>query len=247
MAVAIPRPKLRRSTAHPFDNRGMAIRTGANTAMIHTAIILFWLSFCFPASGETTDENRPLGRVALAVVGENEESAFHGDSVPGPGKHIVAYAEASSPCFMLVAAFTTKEGKLPYGWRPAIVQLPEWSERELPDPSMAWTWPAAAEPFEFYVLFLSSTAHEMLDILRLVSLLNEPDNEPRLLQLQTSKLRELIDQLIADRAPSLGAPPQKDVTAVFRNGTFPWRDFHRSANFSAARPGIIIYSWPTRR
>jgi hypothetical protein len=206
--------------------------------------MLFWLSFCFSGRGDTTDGNRPLGRVTLAVAGEKEESAFHGGSAPGPGKRIVVYAEASSPCVMLVAAFTTKDRKLAHGWRPAIVQLTEWREKEF----HPWTWSTAAEPFEFYVLFLNSTAHEVPDIARLISLLDKPDIEPRLLQLQTSKLRELIDQLIADRAPSLGGPPEeKSVTGVFRNGTFPWRDFHRSANFSAARSGFIIYSWPTRR
>jgi hypothetical protein len=241
-------PKFRRITGGPLNHRGKTGREGPNTAMIHTAIIVFWLSLRLSGSGETTDGNRPLGRVALAVAGENEESAFHGGSAPGPGKRIVVYAEASSPCVMLVAAFTTKDRKLAHGWRPAIVQLAEWSEKELPEPPVTWPWPAAPEPFEFYVLFLNSTTHEMPDIARLVSLLDKPDIEARLLQLQTSKLRELIDQLIADRAPSLGGPrEEKNITGIFRNGTFPWRDFHRSANFSAARPGIIVYSWPTRR
>ena len=248
MATAIPRRELRRTRGGPFGNGGTAMRAGANTAMIHTAIILSWLCLCFStARGQATDGDRPLGRVALAVAGDNEESAFHGASVPGPGKRIVAYAEASFPCVMLVAAFTTKDRKLPHGWRPAMVLLTEWKEKELPDPSLPWTWPASAEPFEFYVLFLNTTARETQEIADAVSLLYKPGSDERVLQLQTARLRELIDRLVADRAPSRGAPPQESVGAVFRNGTFPWRDFHRSANFSATRPGIIIYSWPTRR
>ena len=64
-----------------------------------------------------------------------------------------------------------------------------------------------------------------------------------ILKLQAGKLRELIGRLNFDKAAAEHAPKaSSEVAGVMRMVVgFEWRDSARAVNFSAGKPGVLIF------
>jgi hypothetical protein len=73
--------------------------------------------------------------------------------------------------------------------------------------------------------------------------MQNPKVDDRVLALQTGKLKELIGRIASDKEKSNQAPvSEPEIGGVFRGAAFPWRQFARSVNFSASRPGVLVLS-----
>jgi hypothetical protein len=197
-------------------------------------------------AADAVDEEKPHGRFCLSIYEPGppeKEEAFQNSAAPGAGKTVRAYVDASDKCSVLVAALT-KDGKLVNGWRPQLSEVPaEYEEILLPKAPVKWDWSAASGPFDLYVLFLAPGSKEIDEAKKLVDAMQNPKVDDRVLAMQTGKLKELIGRLASDKDKSNQAPASEpEVGGVFRGAAFPWRQFARSANFSADRPGVLVLS-----
>lgn len=192
---------------------------------------------------QTVDEAKPYGRAAVTVVdaAAKTEAPLKAETKPGPGRFVVVHLDANSPCEALVAAFSKGDGKLAFGWRPAVVVLPEWEEKAVGKDQ--WAWKSAAEPFEVFVLFFAPGSADAAPIRKLIAAIKDAKSEGKLLEMQANKLHELIGQAIADKDLSkFSAKAQpSEVAGVLRGDSFPWRQYARGANFTAQKPGVLIF------
>lgn len=194
----------------------------------------------------TVDEEKPHGRVCLSMFEPGppeKEEAFTVSTPVGPGKTVRAYVDSSDKCSVLVAALT-KDGKLANGWRPQLADVPaEYEEILLPSGPVKWDWVAASAPFDFYVLFLAPDSKDLGEARKLVDAMQNPKVDERVLAMQTTKLKELLGRLAADKSKANQGPASEpEVGGVFRGTAFPWRQFARSVNFSAENPGVLVLS-----
>ncbi|HSH37925.1 MAG TPA: hypothetical protein VK993_03995 [Chthoniobacterales bacterium] len=192
------------------------------------------------------DEDKPHGRIcfSLAESGPPEkEEPFRLSAAPGPGKTVKAYIDASDKCTVLLVALT-KDGKLANGWRPQLVQVAEdFEETELPKAPVSWDWAAASAPFDFYVLFLSPGSKDVDELTKLVTAMQAPKADDRLVAMQTTKLREIIGRISNDKEKTNQAPmAEPEVGGVFRGAAFPWRQYAQSINFGDDNAGVLILS-----
>ena len=192
------------------------------------------------------DEDKPHGRISFSVyeAGPPEkEEPFRTSTAPGAGKTIKAYVDGSNKCTVLVAALS-KDGKLVNGWRPQLAEVPEdFDEVELPKAPVSWDWSAAAPPFDFYVLFLPAGSKHLDELTKLVSAMQAPKADERLLAMQTTKLREIIGRITSEKEKvNQASMTEPEVGGVFRGAAFPWRQYAQSINFSDDRPGVLILS-----
>jgi hypothetical protein len=197
-------------------------------------------------AADAIDEEKPYGRVCLSIYDPGppeKEEAFQNSAAPGPGKTVRAYLDASDKCSVLVAAMT-KDGKLVNGWRPQLSEMPpEYEEILLPKAPVKWDWSTASGPFDLYVLFLAPGSKEIEEARKLVEAMQNPKVDDRLLAMQTGKLKELIGRIARDKDKTNQAPASEpEIGGVFRGAAFPWRQFARSVNFSADRPGVLVLS-----
>lgn len=207
------------------------------------------LSLLLPANlfgADAVDEEKPHARVcfSLSEPGPPEkEEAFTLSAPTGAGKTVRAYVDASEKCSVFVAALT-KDGKLANGWRPQLAEVPaEFEEILLPAAPSKWDWATASTPFDFYVLFLAPDSKETVEIKKLVDAMQNPKVDDRVLAMQTTKLKELIGRLVTDKdKANKGPASEPEVGGVFRGTAFPWRQFAKSVNFSADRPGVLVLS-----
>jgi hypothetical protein len=214
-----------------------------------TKFFFFALSLLLPASlfaADAVDEEKPHARVcfSLAEPGPPEkEEAFTLSAPAGAGKTVRAYVDASEKCTVFVAALT-KEGKLANSWRPQLAEVPaEFEEILLPAAPIKWDWTTVSAPFDFYVLFLAPDSKETVEIKKLVDAMQNPKVDDRVLAMQTTKLKELIGRLVPDKdKANKGPASEPEVGGVFRGTAFPWRQFAKSVNFSADRPGVLVLS-----
>jgi hypothetical protein len=197
-------------------------------------------------AADAVDEEKPHARVCLSIYEPGppeKEEAFQISAAAGAGKTVRAYLDASDKCTVLVAALT-KDGKLVNGWRPQLSDVPaEFEEILLPKAPVKWDWSTASGPFDLYVLFLAPGSKEIEEAKKLVDAMQNPKVDDRVLALQTGKLKELIGRIASDKEKSNQAPvSEPEVGGVFRGAAFPWRQFARSVNFSASRPGVLVLS-----
>ena len=195
------------------------------------------------------NEEKPYGRFCLSLyeVGPPEkEEAFQISAPAAAGKTVRAYIDASDKCSVLVAALT-KDGKLVNGWRPQLSEVPaEFEEILLPKTPAKWDWSTASGPFDLYVLFVAPGSKEVEEAKKLIDAMQNPKIDDRILVMQTGKLKELIGRLASDKDRTNQAPvSEPEVGGVFRGAAFPWRQFARSVNFSADRPGVLVLSSDT--
>jgi hypothetical protein len=190
--------------------------------------------------------SKPYATVCLSVRDETvaKEVAFAPEVQPGPGKSIIAHAVASAPCFLLVVAFNLGDGQLAYGWRPQFVELDEeWEEVRLPQKNPGWRWEAQAEPFDFYVLFLSASSPLAQEIKGLVAAMQDPTEQQSVLKLQTNKLHELISRAAGDSDPSKhrATTTVTEVHGVTRGSNeFLWRNFASKVYFDR-NSGLLVF------
>ena len=208
------------------------------------AFLAIWL---FLAAGiaraQAVDEAKPYGRACVTVVdaAAKTEALFTAGTPPGPERFVTVHLDASAPCEALVAAFAKKDGRLAFGWRPAVVALAEWEEQAVG--AQHWAWKSAAEPFEVFVLFFAPGSADAAQLKKLVAAMQEPKIEAKLIEMQTNKLHELIGHAMADRDLSkfTAKAQPSDVAGVMRGDSLPWRKFARGANFTAEQPGVVIF------
>ena len=115
------------------------------------------------------DESKPYGRVAIGVVTGEKERPLEAQSKPGDDTFIVAHAEASEHCQLLIFALSARDGKLAHNWRPQFVDLPQWEEVQLPETPVVWKWPEASGAVNIYVLFLHPNSKEARELKALVT------------------------------------------------------------------------------
>ena len=191
------------------------------------------------------DLSRPYGSVCLSVRDETvpKEVVFTPEVGPGPGKSIVAHAVASVPCILLIVALNRGDGQLAYGWRPQFAELDEeWEEVRLPQKNPVWRWEARAEPFDFYVLFLSASSPLAQEIKRLVAAMQDPTDS--VLKLQTNKLHELISRAAGDSDPSKhqATTTVTEVHGITRGpNEFLWRSFASKVYFDDRNSGLLVF------
>ena len=207
-------------------------------------LLAIWL---FLAAGiaraQAVDEAKPYGRACVTVVdaAAKMEALFTAGTPPGLERFVIVHLDASAPCEALVAAFAKKDGRLAFGWRPAVVALAEWEEQAVGE--QRWAWKSAAEPFEVFVLFFALGSADAAQLKKLVAAMQEPKSEAKLIEMQTNKLHELIGHAMADRDLSkfTAKAQPSDVAGVMRGDSLPWRKFARGANFTAEQPGVVIF------
>jgi hypothetical protein len=197
-------------------------------------------------AADAVDEEKPYGRVCLSIYEPGppeKEEAFQNSAAPGAGKTVRAYLDASDKSSVLIAAMT-KDGKLVNGWRPQLSDVPgEYEEILLPKAPVKWDWSTAGGPFDLYVLFLTPGSKEIEEAKKLVEAMQNSKVDDRVLAMQTGKLKELIGRIASDKNKTNQAPvSEPEVGGVFRGSAFPWRQFARSVNFSADRPGVLVLS-----
>ena len=215
--------------------------------------LLFALVYFAPAgfpdytAASEADLSRPYGSVCLSVRDEtaSKEVVFTPQVGPGPGKSIVAHAVASVPCILLIVALNQGDGQLAYGWRPQFAELDEeWEEVRLPEKNPVWRWEAQAEPFDFYVLFLSASSPLAQEIKRLVAAMQDPNEDQSVLKLQTNRLRELISRAAGDSDPSKhrATTTVTEVHGITRGpNEFLWRSFASKVYFDERNSGLLVF------
>jgi hypothetical protein len=184
------------------------------------------------------------GRVCISLVEPGppaKEVPFRTTSAAGPGAKLKVYLDASAKCSALVVALS-KEGKLANGWRPEFSEVPDdFEEIELPRAPVTWQWTTQGAPLDIYVLFLPSGSTDAEEAKRVISAMQSPKVDERLLAMQTNKLRELIGRITSENQKSnqtLFKDPE--VGGVFRGNEFPWRMFAQSVSFGDDQPGVLI-------
>jgi hypothetical protein len=172
-----------------------------------------------------------------------EELPLQATSTPGKGKKIVAHIDATSKCEALVAAFNRKTGQLVNNWLPQFVQVTERTEVLLPRAPVVWDWGKDVGPLELHVLIFAPGSKQVIELKTLVEAMQNAKT-PKITDLQTNKLRELIGRAKVDK-PALDRGVKTDATevgGVFRMAVgFEWRDSARSANFTADKPAALIF------
>jgi hypothetical protein len=196
-------------------------------------------------SQSSVDEAKPYGRICLTIADNSgREEVFHADAPPGAGKKIVVHVDANSKCFALVAVFNRKDGRLADNWMPQFVELPQWEEVPLPKAPAKWLWEKNQEPIEFYALFFAPDSKDAAEIKKLVDAMANTRPDPSMLKLQSNKLREMISRSMIekDRSKYLAKTESSELGGVLRGGTFEWRKYAQSVNFTSDKPGVLIFS-----
>jgi hypothetical protein len=199
------------------------------------------------SAASEADLSGPYASVCLSVwdAAVPKEVALTPDVEPGPGKSIVAHAVASAPCILLIVALSERDGQLVYGWRPQFAELDEdWEEVRLPQKNPVWRWESQAEPFDFYVLFLSASSPLAQEIKPLVAAMQDTTEEQSLLKLQTNKLHELISRAAGDSDPSKHQAPTTvtEVHGITRGpNEFLWRRFASKVYFNDRNSALLVF------
>ena len=190
------------------------------------------------------DESKPYGRVCIGVVTGEKELPLEAQSKPGADTFIVAHAEANEHCQLLIFALSARDGKLAHDWRPQFIDLPPWEEVQLPETPVVWKWSEASGPVNVYVLFLHPNSKDSRELKALVTAMLNPNLERALLDRQSVKLRELATRSGARQGEIIHVAKvaRVEVAATYRGANFPWRAYASSANFSEARPGLLIFA-----
>lgn len=182
-------------------------------------------------------------RVCVTTIdSDSKESVFTADSSPRPGEKLVVHLDANTECTALIVPLTEKGSRLANGWRPQMVILPQWDERTLPNSRAAWEWNKAGEPFELRIFFSKPGAAGLNDIEKLVTAMQSPNLDERVLSQQTRLLCDKLSahtsglQLIA-RGPKANAAL---VGGAMRATEFPWRDYAEKVTLNDALEGTLI-------
>lgn len=199
------------------------------------------------ALAQKADEAQPYGRAAVTVVelGKGGESRLTSASAPGGDRGVAVHLDSNAPCEALVMALTRESGRPAFGWRPAVIAMPEWKEKSVGGTD--WPWSASGPACDVYVIFFAPGAPALEGVRKLVAAMQSRDLDARLLNLQINKLRELVGSALARAASEksrISAANPTEVAGVLRGDEFPWRDFAASVNFSPEQPGVLVFAGP---
>jgi hypothetical protein len=210
-----------------------------------TAACLAWSA----ALSQAIDKTKPSGRACLAIanIANGDEEVLRPASTAGKNEKIVVHIDATSACEVLVAPFV-KNGGLVTGWLPQYVNLDPGRDALAPKAPALWNWEKDAGPLEIFVLFFAPGSKKAGEIRELVNAMRKT-TETSIIKLQGNKLRELIASANFDKEAARHAP--KAITEVAGQMRmvvgFEWRDSARVVNFSAERPGALIFPFADAR
>lgn len=210
------------------------------SALVLLTLVVIWLG----GARASEDGEADLGRVCISVEepgSPTREQVFRSSVEPGAGRKVHVYADASRKCDVLIVPFR-KDGKLANGWRPQLAEVPgEYEEVQMPIAPVEWKWATAAEPFDFYAVFLPAGSREGEELRKLVAAMQNPKHDERLLALQTNKLRELVSRIAAKKEKRVAATANDpEIGGVFRGSAFPWRQFAQTLELGDGQPGVLI-------
>jgi hypothetical protein len=201
------------------------------------------------ALSQAIDKSKPSGRACLAIVNvaNGDEEVLRPASTAGRNQKIVAHLDATAECEVLVAPFL-KSGELVPGWLPQYIDVSPGKEVLVPKVSVSWNWVNNAGPLEIFVLFFAPSSKEGREIRELVNAMQKARGA-RIIKFQASRLRELIGKANFDKEAALHAPKAStEVAGVMRMVVgFEWRDSARAVNFSAEKPGALIFPFADAR
>src|SRR6266853_715217 len=176
---------------------------------------------------------------ATTIDAESNETPLVDTSAPGPGEKLVVHLDASAECVALIVPLIERGSQLANGWRPQMVALPEWDERKLPAPPAVWNWNKGADPFELWIFFFKRDAPALDEIQRLVSAMQSPTLDEKVLAQQTRRLCEKLNPRMTGKQPII--PGAKASTALVggtvRSTEFPWRDYAQKVELNDAFEG----------
>lgn len=209
--------------------------------MIFVGLLLV-ISTLAPTHG--ADQTKPYGRACVTLAEPTGEKPFDEASRPGEGKSLAVYLDANTPCIGFAAAFTRKGRRLVEGWQPLLVELPEWEAQRLPPKPQLWGWTKEGEPFDVQVFFLARETQGLDKLRALVKAMGAADRGAALAKLQERRLGEILaawqtESAIAARPAN--APTRVAGTVRATGAELPWREYARSVNFSAERPGVVTF------
>jgi len=201
------------------------------------------------ALSQNFDKSKPSGRACLAIVNvaNGDEEVLRPASTAGKNEKIVAHLDATSGCEVLVAPFL-KSGELVPGWLPQYVNLDPGRESSVPKAPVSWSWEKDSGPLEIFVLFFAAGSKKGSEIRELVQATGKARGAS-IIKLQAGKLRELIGSANIDEGAARRAPKaNSEVAGVLRMVVgFEWRDSARAVNFSAEKPGALIFPFADAR
>jgi hypothetical protein len=215
-------------------------------------ISLITAAVCLASStafSEAIDKTKPSGRACLAIVNiaNGDEEVLRSASTAGKNQKIVAHLDATSACEVLVAPFL-KNGELVTGWMPQYVNLNPGRETVMPKAPVSWSWEKDAGSLEIFVLFMASGSRKGGEMRELVNAMGKARGA-NIIKLQASKLRELIGSANIDEGAARHVPKaNSEVAGTMRMVVgFEWRDSARAVNFSAEKPGALIFPFAEAR
>ncbi len=176
---------------------------------------------------------------------ELKTSAFEKSSKPGPGRKLAFYAESNVDSHVLVAAFNDKDHKLTNHWPPQIVELKALQEYHLPLLPASWNWDQASDASEVQVIFMGAANAESGKLKTLVEAMQNAGSSSQLLNLQTKKLREMINLWMGanDRTAFYAGVVPNAWGAVMRGGDFHWREKAKKVALHDDVRGFLIYRY----
>lgn len=211
-------------------------------------------SFALPALVEAEEPPalvRLYGRACLVVEEASTQadnllvstSLFDEHAMPGPGRRLAVYADASIDSYMVVAAFDDKDRRLTNGWRPQLIQLKAWEEQRLPFAPTTWEWTKQAGGFSVYVVFLKRTAEGVDVFQNLIAAMQDPKAEAALLDLQAKKLREEIITSMGGQEPAVFHAGTAAMAwgGTLRGEPFPWPKLAQKVEFQPNGRGVLLY------
>jgi hypothetical protein len=202
-----------------------------------------------PALCQNIDKTKPSGRACLAIVNvaNGDEEVLRPASTAGKNQKIVAHLDCTSGCEVLVAPFL-KSGELMPGWLPQYVNLNPGREALAPKVPISWSWGKDSGSLEIFVLFFAPASKKGSEIRELVQAMGKARGA-NIIKLQSSKLRELIGSANIDEGAARRVPKaSSEVAGQMRMVVgFEWRDSARAVNFSAEKPGALIFPFADAR
>jgi hypothetical protein len=209
------------------------------------AVYSLWLvlGIVAVAGASPVDESKPHGQVCIGVVTGEKEQPLHAQSKPGANTYIVAHAEASERCQLLIFALNG-DGRLAHDWLPQLVELQQSEEIQLPERPVAWKWSEASGPINVYVLFLHPNSKDSRELKTLVKAMLNPNVDRDLLHRQSVKLRELATRSGSRQGEVIHVAKvaRAEVAATYRGVNFLWRAHSSAVNFSEAKPGLLVFA-----
>jgi hypothetical protein len=190
----------------------------------------------------------PYGRASVSVVepdaGSEKETPLEKDSRPGKDKKLQVYFEANQECAVAIAAFNRKDGGLVNGWLPAFTISPEWDERKVPALPITWNWNADTPTLDIYVVFIDKKSPSSNEFQTLITAMQNPKADPKLLRMQASKLQEMMGKWLSSKSSIQASATESRPTigGVVRGGDFDWRSSAKKAEFKEKEPGVLVFN-----